>query len=144
MAISATACFLRMTQHGAGRWPADIPDDWKPGLRYWSYIVGPLLTAGICLVKISLAFFLRRFVQRLWQKRFLLGMVVFLGVFAVYSVCTYVFACIPLAAVWDLTITDADCKLRSKLMDIGTANSGMFLLALSPTLLLEKLTYKHD
>ncbi|KAK8026757.1 hypothetical protein PG991_003813 [Apiospora marii] len=128
MAISTTACFIRMTQHGAGRWPADIPDAQREGLRYWSYIIGPLLTTGICLVKISLAFFLRRFVQRLWQKRFLLGMVAFLSIFAVYSVCTYVFACVPLQAVWDLTITDANCKLRARLKDIGTANSVVNIL----------------
>ncbi|KAK8050458.1 oxidoreductase [Apiospora phragmitis] len=96
---------------------------WKEGLRYWSYIIGPLLTTGICLVKISLAFFLRRFVQKVWQKRFLLGMVVFLSVFLIYSICTYTFACIPLEAIWNQKITDANCQFRSKLMDIGTANS---------------------
>ncbi|KAK7965195.1 hypothetical protein PG988_010199 [Apiospora saccharicola] len=128
MAISTMACFIRMTQHGAGRWMHDIPESQKEGLRYWSYIIGPLLTTGICLVKISLAFFLRRFVQKVWQKRFLLGMVVFLSIFLVYSIGTYVFACVPMQAAWDLTITDANCKLRKHLMDIGTANSVVNIL----------------
>lgn len=120
------ASFIRMVQHGAGRWMHEIPDEWKEGLRYWSYIIGSLLTTGICLVKISLALFLRRFVQKAWQKRFLLGMVVFMSVFLVYSICTYVFACIPMEAIWNVTVTDANCKFRKHLMEIGTANSGMY------------------
>ncbi|KAK7951220.1 oxidoreductase [Apiospora aurea] len=128
MAISTMACFIRMVQHGAGRWMKDIPDEWKEGLRYWSYIIGPLLTTGICLVKIFLAFFLRRFVQKVWQKRFLLGMVVFTSVFMIYSICTYTFACIPLEAAWNQKITDANCKMRNQLMDIGTANSVVNIL----------------
>ncbi|KAK8095669.1 uncharacterized protein PG998_002300 [Apiospora kogelbergensis] len=128
MAISTMACFIRMVEHGAGRWMRDIPDEWKEGLSYWSYIIGPLLTSGICLVKISLAFFLRRFVQKVSQKRFLLGMIVFMSVFLVYSICTYTFACIPLEAVWKQKLTDANCALRNKLLDIGTANSVVNIL----------------
>ncbi|KAK8088154.1 hypothetical protein PG997_003115 [Apiospora hydei] len=75
-----------------------------------------------------LAFFLRRFVQKVWQKRFLLGMVVFTSVFMIYSICTYTFACIPLEAAWNQRITAANCKMRSKLMDIGTANSVVNIL----------------
>jgi hypothetical protein len=132
MAIMVMVCFVGMVQHGAGLSAKDIPADWNEGLAFWSYIIGPFCTTGISLVKISIGFFLRRFVQKSWQKVFIFGMIIFVFVFMVYSIVTFMIACMPLSAIWDGSIGQPGVKCWSAdtLSLIGTINGGMFLTKL--------------
>jgi hypothetical protein len=68
-------CLVFETRYGAGRHFRDIELDEFGQLVYWQYIHGPLLVSGISLVKISLGFFLLRFVQGVWYKRFIIFMI---------------------------------------------------------------------
>ncbi|KAH8646667.1 hypothetical protein BX600DRAFT_154369 [Xylariales sp. PMI_506] len=130
MAILAMVCFIQMVHYGAGMWHEDIPADWLPGLNFWSYIIGPFCTSGISLVKISVGFFLRRFVQQKWQKKFLLGMIIFSGVFMVYSILTFCLACIPLDTLW-VAVPDpnAKCWSMNTLSLLGTINGVINVVA---------------
>jgi hypothetical protein len=123
MAIMCMVCFVEMTQHGAGLDAADIPSEWEEGLSYWSYIIGFFLTTGISLVKLSVAFFLRRFVQKKWQKTFIVFMIGFSTVFMIYSIITFGLACIPLSAIWHPDPT-ARCWSADTLSLLGTINGG--------------------
>ncbi|KAK6080981.1 hypothetical protein SCUP515_03123 [Seiridium cupressi] len=75
-AMGSMMCLVAETKYGAGRHFSDITLDEFSQLSYWQYIHGPLLVSGISLVKISLGFFLLRFVQGLWYKRFIIFMIV--------------------------------------------------------------------
>ncbi|KAK6085761.1 hypothetical protein SCUP234_02668 [Seiridium cupressi] len=75
-AVGSMMCLVAETKYGAGRHFSDITLDEFSQLSYWQYTHGPLLVSGISLVKISLGFFLLRFVQGLWYKRFIIFMIV--------------------------------------------------------------------
>lgn len=125
MAILSMVCFVGMVRHGAGRWEEDIPDEWWSGLSFWSYIVGPFSTTGISLVKISVAFFLLRFMQARWASRFVVGMGIFCFVFMLYSIVTFMVACVPLSTFWNPQ-PGAKCWSADALSLIGTINGGKF------------------
>ncbi|KAK6067545.1 integral membrane family protein [Seiridium cupressi] len=121
MAVLSMVCFIGMVQHGAGRWEADMPDDWWAGLKFWSYLIGPFSTTGISLVKISAAFFLLRFMRQKWAQRFVVGMGIFCLVFMIYSIVTFMVACIPLSAFWNPQ-PGAKCWSADTLSLVGTVN----------------------
>ncbi|KAK7915126.1 hypothetical protein PG985_012829 [Apiospora marii] len=125
MAIMSMVCFVGMVQHGAGRYQTDIKDERREGLAYWTYILGFFLVTGICLVKISIGFLLKRFAQSPGQHRFLLGMILFLFVFMVYSTITFSISCAPLRANWVPALRAAPttkCQSKEVLSIIGTVN----------------------
>ncbi|KAK7962897.1 uncharacterized protein PG986_003722 [Apiospora aurea] len=127
MAIMSMVCFIGMVQHGAGRYPKDIEDEWKEGLAYWSFIIGEFLVTGISLVKISIGFVLKRFAKSQAQHRFLCGMILFCSVFMAYSAIAFTIACVPLRAMWVPGLRAAPttkCQSRQTLSIIGTANGG--------------------
>jgi hypothetical protein len=126
MAIMCLVCFVGMVQHGAGLSSKDIPAEWNEGLSFWSYIIGPFCTTGISLVKISVGLFLRRFVPKGWQQHFILGMIAFVAVFMIYSIITFMVACIPVTAIWDGSMGQpgVQCWSPDTLSLIGTVNGG--------------------
>ncbi|KAK8123061.1 hypothetical protein PG984_011731 [Apiospora sp. TS-2023a] len=127
MAIMSMVCFVGMVQHGAGRYPADVKEEWREGLLYWTYILGFFLVTGISLVKISIGFLLKRFAQSPRQHRLLWGMVFFLSVFMAYSAITFSITCVPLKANWVPDLREAPttkCQSRPVLSIIGTVNGG--------------------
>ncbi|KAM0809282.1 hypothetical protein AB5N19_09625 [Seiridium cardinale] len=121
MAVLSMVCFIGMVQHGAGRWEADIPDNWWVGLKFWSYLIGPFSTTGISLVKISAAFFLLRFMRQKWAQRFVVAMGIFCLVFMIYSIVTFMVACIPLSAFWNPQ-PGVKCWSADTLSLVGTVN----------------------
>ncbi|KAH6656065.1 hypothetical protein BKA67DRAFT_645459 [Truncatella angustata] len=121
MAILSMVCFIQMVHYGAGRLEGDIPADWWSGLNFWSYIIGPFSTTGISSVKISVAFFLRRFMQVKWASRLITGMGIFCLVFLIYSIITFMVACVPLSTFWDPQ-PGAKCWSGDALSLIGTIN----------------------
>lgn len=127
MVIMSMVCLVGMVQHGAGRWEADIPDEWQSGLNFWSYIIGPFSTTGISLVKISVALFLLRFMQARWASRFVIGVGTFCFIFMVYSIITFMVACIPLSTFWNPQ-PGAKCWSGDALTLIGTINGGNFAM----------------
>ncbi|KAK8074492.1 oxidoreductase [Apiospora hydei] len=125
MAIMSMVCFIGMVQHGAGRYPKDIKDEWKEGLAYWSFIIGEFLVTGISLVKISIGFVLKRFAQSPAQHRFLCGIILFCSVFMAYSAIAFTIACVPLRAMWVPGLRAAPttkCQSPQTLSIIGTVN----------------------
>ncbi|KAK7984513.1 Polyketide synthase- enoylreductase [Apiospora arundinis] len=125
MAIMSMVCFVGMVRNGAGRYPKDIESEWKEGLAFWSYIIGVFFVTGISLVKISIGFFLKRFAQTPGQHRFLWVIISFCAVFMVYSVITFVIACIPLEAMWVPGLRkdpNSRCQSGEVLSIIGTVN----------------------
>ncbi|KAK7985742.1 hypothetical protein PG988_003364 [Apiospora saccharicola] len=118
-------CFAGMVQHGAGRYPADVKEEWREGLLYWTYILGFFLVTGISLVKISIGFLLKRFAQSPGQHRLLWGMIELLSAFMVYSAITFSITCVPLRANWIPRLRAAPttkCQSRPVLSIIGTVN----------------------
>lgn len=131
MAIMSMVCFVGMVHHGAGRHRADVKEEWKEGLDFWTYILGLFLVTGIGLVKISIGFLLKRFAQRPGQHRFIWGMVLFLAVFMAYSVVAFSVTCVPLRANWVPGLRAAPttkCQSKEVLSIIGTVNGGEYCL----------------
>lgn len=87
-------------------------------------LIGLCCVTGICLVKISVGFFLRRFLLVTALRRVVDGFIVFMLVFLVYSVLTFVLICEPTATYWDAGITTGTCWSARTLKIIGNLNAG--------------------
>lgn len=75
------------------------------------------------MVKISIAFFLKRFVQGRRMNWFLNGMIGFVVVFILATILTFVLSCEPMDARWK-TVEGAVCWSGDTMSDIGVINGG--------------------
>ncbi|KAL3422256.1 integral membrane protein [Phlyctema vagabunda] len=124
MGVAVFICFLGEIHWGLGHHQADISLPHMIKILHWIFFHSIFVTVGISLVKISLAFFLLRFVPGKNQRYFLIGMAVFLIAFTVACVGTLVFACIPVDASWNLNIVaTSHCYSKSIFTSIGLFNS---------------------
>lgn len=103
---------------------------------------------GISLVKISIAFFLRRFVPNKKYQHFLTGSIVFLVAFTLSCAGTLIFNCgTKISANWDLELRangEAKCFSNTTFTNIGIFNSSIniatdVLFALLPVPIVWKL-----
>lgn len=104
---------------------------------------------GICLVKISVGFFLRRFLVHTRRLRRLVdGFIACMVVYAVYSILTFALICTPLATYWDASITTGTCWDARTMKIIGNLNAGEFMLAgdgaIGPSLLTRRAMLKRS
>ncbi|KAF2997257.1 hypothetical protein E8E14_001573 [Neopestalotiopsis sp. 37M] len=128
-AVGSTVCLVEETKYGAGRHFIDIRLDEFAKLAFWQYVHGPLLVTGISLVKISLGFFLLRFVQGLWYTRFIIFMIVFLALFTLTCDLTLALQCIPPVAAYTIPRPiDAKCFSADTFLAISTFNGVMNIL----------------
>lgn len=69
-------CFVGETRNGAGRHfdTIQLPDEYER-LQTWQWSQVVILITGISLVKLSVSFFLLRFVQGKWYTRFVKFMI---------------------------------------------------------------------
>ncbi|KAM0810935.1 hypothetical protein AB5N19_11288 [Seiridium cardinale] len=136
-AVGSMICLVAETKYGAGRHFSDVTLDEFSQLSYWQYIHGPLLVSGISLVKISLGFFLLRFVQGLWYKRFIIFMIVFLALFTISCDLTLTLQCMPpMAAYMFPRPPDASCFSADTFLAISTFNGVMNIITDAVFLLL--------
>lgn len=88
-------------------------------------LIGLCCVTGICLVKISVGFFLRRFLVSTRLLRVLVdGFIAFMAVFTIYSILTFALICMPLASYWDASITGGTCWDARTMEIVGNLNAG--------------------
>lgn len=119
--MTGYACFVKFIQWGGGKHFKEIPESWNEQLNFWAFIQSPIDNTGISFVKISIAFFLKRFVQGKKTNWFLNGMIGFVVVFIVATILTFVLSCSPLEARWK-TIKGSTCWAGNLLSTIGILN----------------------
>ncbi|KAG9202472.1 hypothetical protein G6514_004208 [Epicoccum nigrum] len=89
---------------GAGRHIQYIdPVDFANGYKL-NFITQPLYLYAICLVKISVGFFLLRIATQPLYRHIIIGIMVFMGVYTTGCFFTIVLQCTNLAVQWDPTV----------------------------------------
>jgi len=122
--VGVLICFVGETKLGVGRRSRDISTQALSKIDHWMFFHSLMVTIGISLVKISIAFFLLRLVQAKAYKRFLVGMIVFLTLFCLSCAGTLIFACIPVSAQWNFAQkATAKCFSINTFTAIGLYNS---------------------
>ncbi|OAP64509.1 hypothetical protein AYL99_00481 [Fonsecaea erecta] len=128
--IGVIICFVGESNAGElGRHPAlvSLPD--ATLFSHWRFFHSIIIMVGISLVKISIAFFLRRFVPSKSYQRFLMGCIVFLVAFTISCAGTLIFNCgTRVDANWNFalrTTGQAKCFSNNTFTNIGIFNSSI-------------------
>ncbi|KAF2124902.1 hypothetical protein P153DRAFT_425966 [Dothidotthia symphoricarpi CBS 119687] len=86
---------------GAGRHRVHVdPESFKEGFRL-NFVTQPIYLIAICLVKISVGFFLLRIAVATVYRRIIISTMVFMGVYTVGCFLTIMLQCTNLALLWD-------------------------------------------
>lgn len=89
---------------GAGRHKEYIPPaDFANGYKL-NFITQPIYLFAICLVKISVGFFLLRIAVRPIYRHIIIGIMAFMGFYTIGCFFTIVLQCTNLAVQWDTTV----------------------------------------
>jgi len=93
--------------------------------NHWLYFHSLIVMVGISLVKMSVAFFLRRFTASKKHKQFLLGCVIFLIAFTLACAGTLIFNCgTTVSANWNFALrARTHCFSNNTFRNIGIFNS---------------------
>lgn len=127
--VGVFVCFIGETSHGVGKHTKSISNDEMVKLLHWQYFHSLLVTIGISLIKISVAFFLLRLVPNKAYKIFLWCMIAFLICFTIASEATIAFSCTPIRASWDLSLAlTAKCFSKNTFTAIGLFNSSINII----------------
>ncbi|OQV06086.1 hypothetical protein CLAIMM_10717 [Cladophialophora immunda] len=128
--IGVIVCFVGESNAGElGRHPSlvSLPD--ATLFSHWRFFHSIIIMVGISLVKISIAFFLRRFVPNKNYQRFLLGCIVFLVAFTISCAGTLIFNCgTRVDANWNFALRvngQAKCFSNNTFTNIGIFNSSV-------------------
>lgn len=132
LAIAGFASFVGLCRAGGGRHANKLSPQEQSDFKLFSVLIGLCCVTGICLVKISVGFFLRRFLQARLLRRLVNGFIAFMVVYMVYSILTFALICMPLATYWDSSITTGTCWSARTMKIIGNLNAGKSLLGTSP------------
>lgn len=91
--------------YGAGRHKQYIdPSDFANGYKL-NFITQPIYLFAICLVKVSVGFFLLRVAVAAIYRRIIIGIMTFMSLYTVGCFFTIVLQCTDLAVQWDHTVT---------------------------------------
>ncbi|KIW88074.1 uncharacterized protein Z519_11184 [Cladophialophora bantiana CBS 173.52] len=128
--IGVIICFVGESNAGMlGRHPALVSPEDATLFSHWRFFHSIIIMIGISLVKISIAFFLRRFVPSKNYQRFLLGCIVFLVAFTISCAGTLIFNCgTRVDANWNFglrTTGQAKCFSNNTFTNIGIFNSSI-------------------
>ncbi|KAK7898083.1 hypothetical protein LTR67_004715 [Exophiala xenobiotica] len=130
LSVSVLVCFAgESAAGGLGRHPSLVaPSDWE-NFMHWRFFHSLVIMFGISLVKISIAFFLKRFVPFKNYQRFLIGAIVFLVAFTLSCAGTLIFNCGGKPqANWDFALRtngQAKCFSNTTFTNIGIFNSSI-------------------
>ncbi|KAK0111525.1 hypothetical protein ONS95_001879 [Cadophora gregata] len=122
--VGVFTCFVGETHNGKGMHTKSIRPDEYIRLMHWTYFHSLIVTVGISLVKLSVAFFLLRLAAGKGHRIFLYCVIAFLAAFTLSSAGTIAFSCLPIRASWDAASEpNAKCFSIQTFTDIGLFNS---------------------
>ncbi|KAH6638847.1 hypothetical protein C7974DRAFT_304331 [Boeremia exigua] len=104
LCVAGQVIIVPEVYYGAGRHVGDIdPEDFAIGYKL-NFITQPIYLFAICLVKISVGFFLLRIAVHTFYRRIIIGIMVFMGFYTTGCFFTIVLQCTNLAVQWDHTV----------------------------------------
>ncbi|KAF2752064.1 hypothetical protein M011DRAFT_15101 [Sporormia fimetaria CBS 119925] len=109
---------------GAGKHIGDIdPIDFQQAFKL-NFITQPIYLWAICLVKISIGFFLLRVAVQKFYRRLIIGVISFMAFYTLGCFFTIVLQCDNLEALWDPTVK-ASCWDKDTLQALSYTNVGL-------------------
>ncbi|RYN50891.1 hypothetical protein AA0118_g6774 [Alternaria tenuissima] len=131
LALSSTTLglFLKVIGLGLGKHAEAFPlENIFPFFKVM-YFYSIFIIAAYSFIKLSIGFFLLRLADRTKWRPFLIGMLVFIGVFTIGSTFAIIFQCIPVQAGWDYTLRPptgtAKCYDANIFKNVGVFNSSI-------------------
>ncbi|KAF2640820.1 hypothetical protein P280DRAFT_399457, partial [Massarina eburnea CBS 473.64] len=118
--------FALLVRLGLGHHRDELPkaDVSAVGVYLWSFTV--LIVIGISLVKLSVAFFLLRIIQRPQYRLVLYCMIAILVPSTLVWTFTLLFQCTPVAAAWNPELrSNAQCMSRTTYRNLNVFNSSI-------------------
>ncbi|OAL54457.1 hypothetical protein IQ07DRAFT_558600 [Pyrenochaeta sp. DS3sAY3a] len=112
------------------------------------YFYSILIISAYSFIKLSIGFFLLRLADRTKWRPFLIGMLVFIGMFTIGSTFAIIFQCVPVEAGWNFLLRPptgtAKCYDADIFKNVGVFNSSVniatdLLFALIPIPMIWKL-----
>lgn len=97
LAIVSFVSFVGLCKAGGGRHANQLSLQDQSNFELYSVLIGGCCVTGICLVKISVGLFLRRFLQTPRLRRLVNESIAFITIFMIYSILTFSLICTPLA-----------------------------------------------
>lgn len=128
LAIVGFISFAGLCKAGGGRQANELSIQDQSNFKLFAVLIGICCVTGICLVKISVGFFLRRFLKTPLLRNVVYGFIGFIFVFMIYSIMTFVLICKPLASYWDVDIAGT-CWSAKTMSIVGNLNAGTCLCA---------------
>ncbi|KAH9871791.1 hypothetical protein J1614_006048 [Plenodomus biglobosus] len=124
LCIAGQCIIIPQVYYGAGRHIEYIdPADFSMAFKL-NFITQPLYLFAIALVKISVGFFLLRIAVRLFYRRLIVGIMIFMAVYTIGCFFTLVLQCTDLRIMWDPTV-EGTCWTSSTLKTLGYTNSAL-------------------
>ncbi|PSR90370.1 hypothetical protein BD289DRAFT_215986 [Coniella lustricola] len=123
MAILGFVFFVKLVQAGDGKQANLLSASAQQEFKFSEVMIGVCCVVGICLVKISVGFFLLRFLQTRSLKRLVVGFIAFIFVYMIYSIFTFVLMCRPTNSYWDDSVPGT-CWSAATLTVVGNLNAG--------------------
>ncbi|OCL11955.1 hypothetical protein AOQ84DRAFT_313007 [Glonium stellatum] len=104
LCIAGQGVIIPEVRNGAGKHITHIPPgSIMKGLKY-NFITQPIFLWAICMVKMSVGFFLLRVAATPFFRRAITSIMVFMGVYTLVCFCTIMFQCTNLAVQWDSSV----------------------------------------
>lgn len=116
--------FVGLVRAGGGQRADTMSPEDQADFKFCQIMIGVCAVTGICLVKISVGFFLRRFLQTRLLRRLVVGFIGFISVYLVYSILTFVLMCTPTRVYWNSNVAGT-CWSARTLSIVGNLNAGM-------------------
>ncbi|OCK79704.1 hypothetical protein K432DRAFT_59635 [Lepidopterella palustris CBS 459.81] len=121
LCVTGQVLIIPEVKYGAGRHINHIPvEDFGKGLKY-NFITQPIYLWAICMVKVSIGFFLLRVAATAFFRRVIISIMVFMTIYTLVCFFTIMFECTNLAVLWDSTVK-ATCFTPQTLRALSYTN----------------------
>ncbi|KAF2806512.1 uncharacterized protein BDZ99DRAFT_394327 [Mytilinidion resinicola] len=127
LCIAGFICIVPEVHNGAGQHINHVDRaHFGRGLK-WNFVTQPIYLWSICLVKISIGFFLLRVAATTFFRRLIISIMVFMMVYTLVCFFTIVLQCTHLSVLWDSTVK-SKCFAPTTLRALSYTNVSLNIL----------------
>ncbi|EDU41946.1 conserved hypothetical protein [Pyrenophora tritici-repentis Pt-1C-BFP] len=129
LSIGTLGLFVKVIHLGLGRHAEAFPPENLYPFFKIMYFYSIMIIAAYSFIKLSIGFFLLRLADRTKWRPFMIGMLIFIGIFTIGSTFPIIFQCTPVRAGWDYKLRpptgNAKCYSSQIFKSIGVFNSSI-------------------
>lgn len=115
--------FVGLVQAGGGQQADEMSAQDQSNFKFYEVLIGVMCVPAVCLVKISVGFFLLRFLPTKTLQRTLYAFIGLMSLYLLYSILTLTLICMPLNSYWETSV-NGTCWSARTLEIVGNLNAG--------------------